>query len=88
MAIDNNLVENSVRPIILGRKNYLFAGSHNGAKTAAMFYSFFSTCKRNNVNPYRWLKKTLDIIPDYHANKLEDLFPGKLAEKYPELLQK
>ena len=88
LEIDNNLVENSIQPIAIGRKNYLFAGSHNGAKIAAMFYSFFSTCKRNNVNPYKWLKKILDIIPEYHVNKLEDLFPDKLAETYPELLQK
>jgi len=43
LEIDNNLVENSIRPNALGRKNYLFAGSHNEAQRAAMFYSFFGT---------------------------------------------
>jgi len=45
LHIDNNLIENAIRPNALGRKNYLFAGSDNGAKRTAMFYSFFGTCK-------------------------------------------
>ncbi len=62
----------------LEKKNYLFAGSHAGAQSAAMFYSFLATCKHNNVNPYTWLKKVLEIIPDYPANKLSDLLPQNL----------
>jgi hypothetical protein len=62
----------------LGRKNYLFAGSHEGAQRAAMFYSFFGICKKNNVNPYQWLKKVLEVIPDYPANKIGDLMPQNL----------
>jgi len=78
LEIDNNLVENAIRPTALGRKNYLFAGSHAGAQSAAMFYSFFASCKHNNVDPYTWLKKVLEIIPDYPANKLTDLLPQNL----------
>ncbi|MDP2632961.1 MAG: IS66 family transposase [Candidatus Curtissbacteria bacterium] len=78
LEIDNNWVENAIRPNALGRKNYLFAGSHEGAKRAAMFYSFFGTCKKNNVNPYQWLKKVLEVIPDYPSNKLTDLLPQNL----------
>ena len=44
LQIDNNLVENSIRPIALGRKNYMFAGSHDGAQRAAMMYSFLGVC--------------------------------------------
>jgi len=76
--IDNNSIENKIRPIALGRKNYLFAGSHNGAKRAAMFYTFFANCKLNDVNPEKWLNKVLDVIADWPANKLHELFPGKL----------
>jgi len=43
-----------------------------------MFYSFFATCKHNDVDPYTWLKKVLEIIPDYPANKLSDLLPQNL----------
>ncbi|MBE9522879.1 MAG: IS66 family transposase, partial [Proteobacteria bacterium] len=57
--IDNNAIENSIRPVALGRKNYMFAGSHEGAKNAAMIYSFLGTCKINNVEPYAWLKDVL-----------------------------
>jgi transposase len=51
LLIDNNLVENAIRPIALGRKNYLFAGSHEAAQRAAMIYSFFAICKKHDVNP-------------------------------------
>ena len=78
LEIDNNLAENAIRPIALGRKNYLFAGSHRGAERAAMFYSFFGTCKKNNVNPFEWLKKVLEIIPEYKVNKLHELLPQNL----------
>lgn len=78
LEIDNNMAENAIRPIAIGRKNYLFAGSSRGAERAAMYYSFFGTCKKNNVNPYQWLKKVLEIIPDYKVNKLDDLLPQNL----------
>jgi transposase len=83
LEIDNNLVENAIRPNALGRRNHLFAGSHAGAQKAAMFYSFFGTCKMNNVDPFTWFKTVLEIIPDYPANKLIDLFPQNLnLQKY------
>ena len=73
--IDNNLIENAIRPLALGRKNYLFAGSHKAAQNAAMFYSFFATCKVANVNPLAWLTDVLNRIPDHKANKLYELLP-------------
>lgn len=75
LEIDNNLVENAIRPLALGRKNYLFAGSHDAATRAAMFYSFFGTCKRHDINPYEWLKDVLERIPEHKANKLDELLP-------------
>ena len=74
--IDNNAIENSIRPVALGRKNYLFAGSHEAAKNAAMIYSFLGTCKINNVEPYAWLKDVLTRIPDHSIQHLEELLPG------------
>ncbi|HUT84169.1 MAG TPA: IS66 family transposase, partial [Thermodesulfobacteriota bacterium] len=71
--VDNNLIENSIRPSALGRKNFLFAGSHEGAKRAAMMYSFLGTCKINNVEPLAWLKDVLTRIPDHSIHKLEEL---------------
>ena len=76
IEIDNNLIENSIRPVALGRKNYLFAGSHEAAQQAAMIYSFLGTCKINNVEPYEWLKNTLQRIPDQSIQNLDELLPG------------
>ena len=73
--IDNNLIENAIRPLALGRKNYLFAGSHKAAQRAAMFYSFFATCKINDTEPLAWLTDVLNRIPEHKANKLFELLP-------------
>lgn len=78
LHIDNNLIENSIRPVALGRKNYLFAGSHNGAQRSAMFYSFFACCKLNNINPQKWLAYVLENIADHKANKLHQLLPNNI----------
>jgi hypothetical protein len=75
--IDNNLIENSIRPVALGRKNYLFAGSHDGARNAAVIYSLLATCKLNDIEPFGWLKNALETIPDYPANQLHKLIPGQ-----------
>jgi transposase len=75
--IDNNLTENSLRGVALGRKNYLFAGSHDGARNAAVIYSLLATCKLNDIEPFEWLKNALEIIPDYQANQLHKLIPGQ-----------
>jgi hypothetical protein len=79
LIIDNNLIENSIRPNALGRKNYLFAGSHEGAKRSAMFYSFFGTCKMHGVNPQMWMNKVLELIAEHKVNKLYELFPQNLS---------
>ena len=75
--IDNNLTENSIRPVALGRKNYMFAGSHAAAQHAAIVYSLLATCKINNVEPFEWLSKTLSQISDHPVNQLHKLLPGQ-----------
>lgn len=76
IELDNNLIENAIRPLALGRKNYLFCGSHQAAQHAAMLYSFFGTCKMQNINPRQWLTDTLQKIPDHNIQKLDELLPG------------
>ena len=73
--IDNNNIENAIRPLAIGRKNYLFAGSHDAAQNHAMFYTFFANCKTHNIKPYEWLIDVLDRIAEHKANKLEELLP-------------
>jgi len=75
VEIDNNLLENDIRPIALGRKNYLFAGSHDSAQRAAMIYSFFATCKMHQINPADWLLDVLLRIEEHNINKLDELLP-------------
>jgi transposase len=75
--IDNNLIENSIRPVALGRKNYLFAGSHEAAQQAAVIYSLLGTCKINGIEPFSYLTKTLSAIPDLPFNQLHILLPGQ-----------
>ena len=75
LLIDNNLVENAIRPVALGRKNYLFAGSHEAAQRAAIIYSFFAICKKHEVNPFQWLKYTLENIMSINHKNLKDLYP-------------
>lgn len=76
LQIDNNLIENTIRPVAIGRKNYLFAGSHEGARRAAMLYSFMGTCKLHTINPFEWLRDVLTRIPAHPANRLAELLPN------------
>ena len=75
LEIDSNLVENSIRPLALGRKNYLFAGSHDAAKNIAMFYSFFGTCKKLDIDPQKWLKYVMENIHITPAENFKELLP-------------
>jgi hypothetical protein len=75
LEIDSNLIENSIRPLALGRKNYLFAGNHEAAENIAMFYSFFGTCKKNEIDPQKWLTCVINNINDTKASQLKDLLP-------------
>ena len=75
--IDNNLIENSIRPIAIGRRNYMFAGSHEAAQRAAMIYSFMGTCNQNGINPQDWLEDVLQRIPYFkRSDDLSVLLPS------------
>jgi transposase len=75
LEIDNNRVENAIRPVALGRKNYLFAGSHVGAKRAASIYSLLGSCKQQGINPYDYLLDVLQRLPEHPVNRLVELLP-------------
>ena len=75
LDIDNNPVENCIRPVAIGRKNYLFAGSHEAAQRSAMLYSLLGTCKLNEINPFIWLKDVLQRINAYDKDKVSQLLP-------------
>jgi len=93
--MDNNLVENSIRPMAIGRRNYLFCGNHDAAENAAIMYSLLGTCKAHDVNPREWLIDVLNRIPEYNNNyslDLADLLPhnwkaSKELRENPTVLQ-
>jgi len=93
--IDNNGVENDIRPLALGRKNYLFCGNHDAAENAAIMYSLLGCCKATDVNPQEWLTDVLTRIPEYNNNynlDLADLLPhnwkhSKTVQENPTDLQ-
>ena len=74
--IDNNLAENAISPIALGRKNFRFAGTHVSAQRAAILCSLLATCKYHDVNPLEWLEDVLTRIADHPINRIEELYSG------------
>jgi len=77
--IDNNGAENGIRPLALGRKNYLFCGNHQAARHTAIIYSLVGTCKLNNVNPTQWLTDVFNKIQDCKNTQLHTLLPAEWA---------
>ena len=76
LEADNNIVENSIRPLTLGRKNALFSGHDEGAQNWARIASLIETCKKNGVNPQSYLEDVLKKIANgWPASKLDDLLP-------------
>ena len=79
LPIDNNPVENAIRPIALGKKNWLFAGSERAGKRAAAIQSLFATAKLNGIEPAAWLKDTLEKLPVWTMRRIDELLPIKPA---------
>ena len=77
LNIDNNPAENAVRRIALGRKNWLFAGSDRGGRTAATLFSLIATCQRHRVEPFAYLRDVLTRIAAHPHNRLADLMPNR-----------
>ena len=75
LDLDNNTAERAVRPVTLGRKNYLFMGSEAGGDAAAIAYTLIETCKMNNVNPEAWLAWVLERIQDHPVKRINELLP-------------
>ena len=75
LELDNNAAERAIRPIALGRKNYLFMGSAAGGKAAAIAYTLIETAKMNGVDPQAWLADVFDRIAEHHSNRIDELLP-------------
>ena len=82
LEIDNNIAENAMRGIALGRKNYLFAGADTGGDRAAAMYTIVQTAKMNDLNPEAYLRDTLARIAEGHPiNRIDELMPWRMANR-------
>jgi transposase len=77
LAIDNNWAEREMKRIAIGRKNWLFFGSAQGGKTAAVLFTFTSTCHRLGINPWAYLHDVLTRLPTTSKEQLADLLPDR-----------
>jgi len=75
LELDNNICERSIRPVTLGRKNYLFMGSKGGGEAAAIAYTLIETCRMNSVDPEAWLRWVLARVADHKMPHIEELMP-------------
>lgn len=75
LELDNNICERSIRPVTLGRKNYLFMGSKGGGDAAAIAYTLIETCRMNSVDPEAWLRWVLARVADHKMPHIDELMP-------------
>lgn len=83
LEIDNNKSERAVKPIAIGRKNWMFAGNNNAGHTAAILYSFVDTCKRHKIDPWAYLNDVLTRINDMKMTDLHTLLPDVWQNQTP-----
>jgi transposase len=81
IEIDNNSAERSIRPLVLGRRNYLFAGSDAGGERAANIYTLIATARLNDIDPYLYLQQVLERIAEHPINRIDELLPWNIAAK-------
>jgi hypothetical protein len=81
LPIYNNAVENDIRPIAIGKKNWLFAGSERAGKRAASIQTLLGTAKLNGLDPAAWLKDALEKLPTQPASRIDELLPLRREEQ-------
>jgi transposase len=81
IEIDNNAAERAIRALVLGRRNYLFAGSDAGGETAARLYSLIGTCRLNGIDPYHYLRHVLEHVATHPINRIDELLPWRVARR-------
>jgi hypothetical protein len=80
LEADNNGAERALKPVALGRKNYLFIGSAGGGRSAAIAYTLIETAKLNGINPQAWLTEVLGRIADHKITRIDELLPWNWAK--------
>jgi len=82
LEIDNNAAERAIKPLVIGRKNWLFAGSDRGARHGAILFSVISSCKLHGKDPYAYLRDLFEFLPTYRGDPAE-LLPDRYKPKPP-----
>lgn len=82
IEIDNNLVENAIRPSAIGKKNWLFIGSEASGKTSAIIYSIIESAKRHGLDPYAYLRFLLEALPNSTNHQIPSLTPAAYAKRH------
>ena len=75
--LENNTAERAVRPLAIGRKNWMFVGSPNGGKSAAILFSLVQTCRNLDIDPQEYLEDVMRRIMDHSSQKLDELLPDQ-----------
>ncbi len=85
MGIDNNLVENAIRPTALGQKNWLFIGDADVGEHGAIIYTLIESCRRRGIDPYAYLKDVLTRLPKLTNHQVPEVTPAAWAKAHLQL---
>jgi transposase len=82
LCIDNNASERALRTVAVGRKNWMFAGSDEGGRRAANFYTLIASAKANGVEPFAYLRSLFELLPTWPTGRLHELWPAAWKARY------
>ena len=88
IEIDNNLVENAIRPTALGKKNWLFIGEAQAGDRGAIIYTIIESCRRRGIDPYAYLRDVLARLPQMTIQQVPELLPSAWGKPARQLLRK
>ena len=88
IEIDNNLVENAIRPTAVGKKNWLFVGEAGAGQRGAIIYTIIESCRRRNIDPYTYLRDVLTRLPHLTNHQISEVAPAAWAKNQREVCQK
>ena len=86
LEIDNNLVENAIRPTALGKRNWLFVGEAQAGDRGAVLYTIIESCRRRGIDPYAYLRDVLSRLPNMTNRQVPDVTPAAWAKARTELI--